>query len=75
MIVGISPFPYRSFEQLGRQVKYIVDVEMSVPAQMVFDVKVGVQGRIPIEEVTTAGGFILKGSEVAAKIYELAERK
>ena len=55
--------------------KYIVDVEMSVPAQMVFDVKVGVQGRIPIEEVTTAGGFILKGSEVAAKIYELAERK
>ena len=73
--ITISPFPYRSFEQLGRQVKYIVDVEMSVPAQMVFDVKVGVQGRIPIEEVTTAGGFILKGSEVAAKIYELAARK
>lgn len=73
--ITISPFPYHAFEQLGGQVKYVVDVEMSVPAQMVFDVKVGVQGRIPIEEVTTAGGLILKGSDVTKKILELAERK
>ena len=73
--ITISPFPYRAFEKLGPQVKYVIDVEMSVPAQMILDVKVGVQGRIPIEEVTTAGGFILKGSAVAEKILELAERK
>ena len=72
--ITISPFPYSSFEKLGDQVKYVIDVEMSVPAQMILDVKVGVQGRIPIEEVTTAGGFILKGSDVAKKIRELAER-
>lgn len=72
--ITISPFPYRAFERLGSHVRQIIDVEMSVPAQMVFDVRVGVQGRIPIEEVTTAGGFILKGSEVAAKIRGLAER-
>ena len=73
--ITISPFPYSVFDKLGSQVKYIIDVEMSVPAQMILDVKVGVKGRIPIEEVTTAGGFILKGSDVAKKIRELAERK
>ena len=73
--ITISPFPYGAFEKLGKQVRYVVDVEMSVPAQMILDVKVGVQGRIPIEEVTTAGGLILKGSDVAKKIRELAERK
>lgn len=72
--ITISPFPYDAFRRLGGQVRCVIDVEMSVPAQMVFDVKVGVQGRFPVEEVTTAGGFILKGSEVAAKIRELAER-
>ena len=73
--ITISPFPHRAFENLGGQVRYVIDVEMSVPAQMIFDVKVGVQGRVPIEEVTTAGGLILKGSDVAKKILELAERK
>ena len=73
--ITISPFPYASFEKLGSHVKYVIDVEMSVPAQMVLDVRVGVQGRFPIEEVTTAGGFILKGSDVKSKIRALAERK
>ena len=73
--ITISPFPYASFEKLGDGVKYVIDVEMSVPAQMVLDVRVGVKGRFPIEEVTTAGGFILKASDVKNKIRELAERK
>ena len=73
--ITISPFPYASFEKLGSHVKYVIDVEMSVPAQMVLDVRVGVRGRFPIEEVTTAGGFILKGSDVKSKIRALAERK
>ena len=63
------------FDKLGSQVKYIIDVEMSVPAQMILDVPPPPTGPIPIEEVTTAGGFILKGSDVAKKIRELAERK
>lgn len=72
--ITISPFPYAAFAALDARVKYVVDVEMSVPAQMILDVKVGVQGRIPIEEVTTAGGLILKGSDVARKLRELAGR-
>ena len=72
--ITISPFPYASFEKLSDNVKCVIDVEMSVPAQMVLDVRVGVKGRFPIEEITTAGGIILKGSNVKARIRELAER-
>ncbi len=72
--ITISPYPYDAFGKLDpAKVKAIIDVEMSIPAQMVDDVTLGVKSNIPVETVLTAGGFITSGEAVKAKIRELAK--
>lgn len=72
--ITISPFPYAAFEKLDpRQVKYIVDVEMSIPAQMIDDVRLGMKGAIPVETVLTSGGIIIPAKAVVGKILELVK--
>lgn len=72
--ITISPFPYGAFEKLDSQrVKGIVDVEMSIPAQMLDDVRLGVKCRIPVETVLTSGGIIIQSSSVIKKILEMVE--
>lgn len=72
--ITISPFPYASFEKLDpAKVKCIVDVEMSIPAQMLDDIKIGVRGAIPIESVLSAGGIIISSRDVVEKVQSLAK--
>lgn len=63
----LSPYPYKAFENLdfGR-VKAILDVEMSIPAQMVYDVRLAVKDRCPVETCLRSGGEIIGRSEIAA---------
>ena len=69
----VSPFPYKSYENLdfGR-VKAILDVEMSIPAQMINDVKLAVRGRCPIETCLHSGGEIMGRDEVMVMARQLA---
>jgi 2-oxoglutarate ferredoxin oxidoreductase subunit alpha len=63
--ITISPFPYESFEKLDfTKVKGIIDVEMSIPAQMKWDVEYAVKGRCPIKEVLRSGGQLLTNDQV-----------
>jgi 2-oxoglutarate ferredoxin oxidoreductase subunit alpha len=63
--ITISPFPYESFENLDfTRVKGIIDVEMSIPAQMKWDVEYAVKGRCPIKEVLRSGGQLLTNDQV-----------
>jgi 2-oxoglutarate ferredoxin oxidoreductase subunit alpha len=63
--ITISPFPYDSFRNLDfNKVKGIIDVEMSIPAQMRWDVDFAVQGRCPIKEVLRSGGQLLTNDQV-----------
>ena len=63
--ITISPFPYDSFENLDfTRVKGIIDVEMSIPAQMKWDVEYAVKGRCPIKEVLRSGGQLLTNEQV-----------
>jgi len=70
----VSPFPHGSFEKLdyGR-VRSILDIEMSIPAQMVNDVKLAVAGRCPIETCLHSGGEIMGRDEVVTRARELAK--
>lgn len=70
----VSPFPYESYEKLdfGR-VKAILNVEMSIPAQMVDDVKLAVRERCPIETCLHAGGEIMGRDEVMVRARALAK--
>jgi 2-oxoglutarate ferredoxin oxidoreductase subunit alpha len=72
--ITISPFPYAAFAALeDGTVKYVIDVEMSIPSQMVNDVRLGMKDRFPVAQVNTAGGLILDSEDVMAKVRELAK--
>ena len=63
--ITISPFPYDTFRNLDfDRIKGIIDVEMSIPAQMRWDIDFAVQGRCPIKEVLRSGGQLLTNDQV-----------
>lgn len=58
--ITVHPFPYAAFDRINYDVcKAVLDVEMSIPAQMVQDVRAGVKGRCPIETCLCSGGNIM----------------
>jgi len=63
--ITVSPFPYKAFEKLDyTKVKAILDVEMAIPALMVYDVKLAVKDRCPIETCLRSGGVVISREEV-----------
>lgn len=69
--ITVSPFPYRAYENLDyTRVKAILDVEMAIPALMVYDVKLAVKDRCPIETCLRSGGVVISREE----IIEAAQR-
>lgn len=70
--ITVSPFPYDTFANLDpSKVKGILDVEMSIPAQMRFDIDHAVCGRIPVMECLRSGGQLLTNDQVLAGAREL----
>lgn len=70
--ITISPFPYDTFADLDfNRVKGILDVEMSIPAQMRWDIDHAVQGRTPIRECLRSGGQLLTNDQVMKAAEEL----
>ena len=63
--ITVHPFPYASFDKINYDVcKGVLDVEMSIPAQFVEDVRMGVKGRCPIETCLCSGGNIMSREAV-----------
>ena len=74
--ITVHPFPYSTFENLDfNRVKGILDVEMSIPAQMKFDVEHAVHGRAPIKECLRSGGQLLTNDQVMAAARELIKEE
>jgi len=70
----ISPFPYSVYDNLDfSRVKAILDVEMSIPAQFVWDVKMAVKERCRIEECLRSGGEIISKDQIAEAARKLFE--
>jgi len=70
--ITVSPFPYSSYEKLDySRVKAILDVEMAIPALMVYDVKMAVKDRAPIETCLRSGGNIISREEVISAVRKL----
>ena len=65
----LFPFPKEAITKLARQVKGILSVEMSA-GQMVEDVKLAVNGRIPVHHYGTFGGKIFSPEDVLEAINE-----
>jgi len=61
----VSPFPYKCFDDLPYgQLKAILDVEMAIPALMLEDLELAVQGRCRIETCLRCGGEIMSRAQV-----------
>jgi len=70
--ITVYPFPYKAIENLNyNQVKAILDVEMSIPAQMLEDVSLAVKGRCPIETCLCSGGNLMKKEQVMDAVAKL----
>lgn len=71
--ITVWPFPYDSLRKLDEnKVKRILCLELSIPAQLIEDIKLGTEGRIPIETYGRSAGNIFTAEEVAEQIEKLA---
>lgn len=61
--ITLFPFPTEQLKQLSKQMKGILSVEMSL-GQMVEDVKLAVECKVPVEHFGRTGGMIHTPSEV-----------
>ena len=74
--ITVSPFPYKAFDRLNyANIKAVLDVEMSIPAQFVEDVKVGVKERCPIQTCLCSGGNIMSREKVIEAVNSILEGK
>jgi len=72
--ITINPFPFKSFEHLDySKVKHIIDIEMSIPAQMIDDVKLGVMGRAKVSSFGRSAGVMMNLEEVIVAIRKVIE--
>ena len=71
----VHPFPKASFEKLDYGTcRAILDVEMSIPAQLAEDVDHAVRGRCPIETCLCSGGNIMSREAVVEAVEKLLNR-
>lgn len=74
--ITVNPFPKMAFETLNYdQVKYILDVEMSIPAQMIHDVEVAVKGRCPVTSYLRSGGNVVSRDVIVKTVKEYGKEQ
>lgn len=70
--ITLYPFPKKSIRSLDYdRVKGIIDIEMTIPAQMRDDIELQVMGRCPVYEYGRSGGCLLDDEGVIEAIEEL----
>ena len=70
--ITVSPFPYASYDKINYDIcKAVLDVEMSIPAQFVEDVEMGVKGRCAIETCLCSGGNIMSHEAVIEAVKKI----
>jgi len=68
--ITLVPFPYENFRRLGSHVKAILDVEMSIPGQMLEDVQLGA-GQTPVKYLGVDGGIIVSPQDIIEKVQQI----
>ncbi len=67
--ITLWPFPTEAIQEMAKQVKGILAVEMSA-GQMVEDVRLAVNGKVPVEHYGRFGGMIHSPTEVCNAVFE-----
>lgn len=68
------PFPNKAFENLG-DTKQIISVELSKSGQLMRDVRLAVEGRVPVSLINRYGGMLLDPAEVVERTKKIMEVK
>jgi len=72
--ITVNPFPYNAFGKLDKEkVKKIFVVEMTIPSQIIDDVKLGTKCGIDIETFGRSGGVIISPEEILNKVIQVEE--
>jgi 2-oxoglutarate ferredoxin oxidoreductase subunit alpha len=68
--ISLYPFPNEAYEKIGDDCKGVLTVEMST-GQMIDDVKISLQGRIPTYFHGRSGGMVPEPEEIVEKVKEI----
>jgi 2-oxoglutarate ferredoxin oxidoreductase subunit alpha len=68
--ITLYPFPYKEIDALGKKVKGILTVEMNA-GQMVEDVRLAVEGRVPVKYYGRYGGAVPSPDEVLQALKKI----
>ncbi len=72
--ITVYPFPDNAYDQIDyTRVKAMLDVEMSIPAQFVEDVRSAVKERCPIETCLCSGGNIMSRETIIEWVMKIME--
>jgi 2-oxoglutarate ferredoxin oxidoreductase subunit alpha len=71
--ISLYPYPYARVRQLADQVRAIQVVEMNA-GQMLEDVKLGVEGRVPVSFYGRMGGMVPLPDEVVEEVRKVHEK-
>ena len=72
--ITLYPFPKASLNNLDySKVKGIIDIEMTIPAQMRDDIELQVKGRCPVHEYGRSGGMLLDDEGVYEAISNIVK--
>jgi len=66
----VWPFPTKIIKEYSKKVKAYLSIEMSV-GQMIEDVKLAVECKIPVEHYGKTGGIVLSTDEIIAKAKKM----
>jgi len=68
--ITLWPYPYRVLEELAPRLKGVLVVEMNA-GQMVEDVRLGINGKVPVEFFGRMGGMIPSPDDIVGKILAM----
>jgi 2-oxoglutarate ferredoxin oxidoreductase subunit alpha len=72
----LNPFPHEAYDRIDySKVKAVLNVEMSIPAQLATDVAVAVKGRCPVETCLCSGGNLMRRERVLNAAKQIVEEK
>ncbi len=72
--ITVWPFPYKELAECAKGMKAILDVEAN-EGQMMEDVRLAVEGAVPVEYLGHCGSLMPTVDEIKAKILEIKEGK
>jgi 2-oxoglutarate ferredoxin oxidoreductase subunit alpha len=71
--ITVYPYPYARLKELANQVEFMLTVEMNA-GQMVEDVRLAVEGKVPVYFIGRMGGMILSPEDILHKVESVKEK-